>query len=592
MLATGCAHKRVPAPEATPQATAPVLPSDNPSFTPPSSGSDGISTAQPTDPVQQDQAWIDESKAAYDSGVRHYQAREFPAARADFDRAVDIFLTCGRDLSNDALLDHAFEKTVDQVNGLEMDALQQGNGFNQQEAAPVDVANDVTFPVDPNIKAQAQAELKNTSSDLPLVVNDYVASFINYFSNTNSGHNTIKHALARAGRYQTMIEKVLQQEGVPKDLIYLAVAESGFQPRAVNRRSGAGGMRQFMPWAGSFGLERNRWVDERFDPIHATHAYARYIKSLHAQFGDWYLAMAAYDWGAGAVQRSVQRTGYADFWELYRRNALPAETKNYVPIILAATIMAKNPAQYGLSDLTPDPALLMDTVTVHSSIDLRLAADLVGSTTEELVSMNPSLLHMRTPPGEAYDLHLPAGTGPMFEKRIQLIPPEHRDAWRYITVGQGDSLNSLSLRFHIPAAKIASVNSLAPHTALTPGSALIIPALPVPIPTAARMRYRVRRGDTVVTVADRFGVMASDIRRWNHVQGNRLPTGRTLYVSAPTKVSHRRRSASRSYAVRAKKSGRAFSKHAQHRAGSGSHTARHTAKHPKKHAKKSTHSSN
>ena len=584
-VATGCAsHKRVPVPEETaPQATAPVLPADHPSFAAPSDGSDVTATDKPIDPVQQDQVWIDASKAAYDSGVRHYQAREFPAARADFDRSVDIFLSSGRDLSNDALLNHAFEKTVDQVNALEMEALQQGNGFNRQEATPVDIANDVTFPVDPNIKAQAQAELKNTSSDLPLVVNDYVASFINYFSNTNGGHNTIKHALARAGRYQAMIQKVLEEEGVPKDLIYLAVAESGFQPRAVNRRSGAGGMWQFMPWAGSFGLERNRWVDERFDPIHATHAYARYIKSLHAQFGDWYLAMAAYDWGAGAVQRSVQRTGYADFWELYRRNALPAETKNYVPIILAATIMAKNPAQYGLSDLTPDPPLLMDTVTVHTSIDLRLAADLVGSTTEELVSMNPSLLHMRTPAGEAFDLHLPAGTGPLFEKRIQLIPADHRDAWRYVTVAQGDSLNSLSLRFHIPAVKIASANSLAPHTELTPGSALVIPALAVPIPTAARTRYHVRRGDTVVTVADRFGVMASDVRRWNHVQGNSLPPGRMLFVSAPANVSHRRRSSSRPHAGPP-------SAHT-HRAAKGAHRRSGRSSHAKAHAKKRAHSS-
>ena len=150
-----------------------------------------------------------------------------------------------------------------------------------------------------------------------------------------------------------MISKNLREEGVPQDLIYLAVAESGFQPQALNARSGAGGMWQFMPY-GAYGLARNGWFDERFDPEKSSLAYAQYMKTLYNQFGDWYLAMAAYDWGPGNVQRAVMRTGYADFWELYRRNVLPGETKNYVPGIIAAIIMAKNPEQYGLDKLVPE----------------------------------------------------------------------------------------------------------------------------------------------------------------------------------------------------------------------------------------------
>jgi membrane-bound lytic murein transglycosylase D len=541
LACTGCASRRNGATaDSTPQATAPALETNQPSFaTPPEKI---VATPAPTltDTEQQDQTWIDASQRAYANGVQHYQAGQFPAARAEFDRAVDIYLTSGRDLQTDTRLRDAFEKLVDQVNALEMDALQQGNGFGQQEAAPVDVANDVTFSVDPNLEARAQAELKRTQSDLPLVVNDYVTSYINYFSNTTKGHNTIKHALERAGHYRQMISKVLAEEGVPQDLIYQAVAESGFQPRAVNRRSGAGGMWQFMPH-GNYGLVRNMWVDERFDPIQSTRAYARYIKMLHDQFGDWYLAMAAYDWGAGNVQRAVQRTGYADFWEMYRRNVLPQETKNYVPIILAATIMAKNPAQYGLSDMTPDLPLVVDTVTVDSSIDLRLVADLVGSTVEELESLNPSLLHMRTPVGQPFDLYLPVGTKDMFEQRVALIPANHRDSWRYTTVASGESLEAVALHFHVQAAQIASVNHLPLHAALAPGTALVIPLPPAPMPTIARMRYRTRRGDTVVTVADRFGVTAAEVRRWNHLRENHLLPGRMLYVSQPAPISHRRR---------------------------------------------------
>jgi membrane-bound lytic murein transglycosylase D len=495
--------------------------------------------------AQQDQALMAASKKAYDSGVNFYQSAQYDRARADFDRAVDVFLTSGRDLGTDPALLDAFNRTVDKINALELDSLQQSNGFSQQDQTPVSVANDVTFPVDPNLLARAQADLKITQSDLPLVVNDYVASYINYFTNTRKGHNTIENSLTRGGRYRAVVEKTLADQGVPKDLIYLAIAESGFRPRAVNARSGAGGMWQFMPH-GDYGLLRNQWVDERFDPEKSTRAYARYIKELHAQFGDWYLAMAAYDWGAGKVQRAVQRTGYADFWELYRRNVLPAETKNYVPIIVAAAIMAKNPAQYGLADIPIDPPLISDTVRTNSSIGLNLVADLVGTTADEIQQLNPSLLRMATPADMPFDLHLPAGTAPLFEQRIASIPDEHRNSWRYHLATQDDTLASVAQTYHVKLADLAAVNQLQPDSPLQAGQALV-----VPVPPAAagsrHLRYRVRRGDTIVTVADRFGVTTSQLRRWNALRGRRLRVGTLLYVSEPVRT--RRRATAKPHAM-------------------------------------------
>ncbi|MGB6931745.1 MAG: LysM peptidoglycan-binding domain-containing protein [Acidobacteriaceae bacterium] len=581
LLLCGCPAQQPGAPaSASPHATAPTLGAGATAQTAEENPRPATPAATPENRAQQDQTLIAASKQTFDTGISLYQAGEYQAAREDFDRAVDIFLTSGRDLKTDSVLNDAFEQRVDAINALELDSLQQSNGFSQQDQTPVGVANDVTFPVDPNLLARAQADLKVTHSDLPLVVNDYVAGYINYFTNTKKGHNTIENSLAREGLYRAMVEQVLTDAGVPKDLIYLAIAESGFRPRAVNARSGAGGMWQFMPY-GDYGLVRNAWVDERFDPEKSTRAYARYIKELHEQFGDWYLAMAAYDWGAGKVQRAVQRTGYADFWELYQRNVLPAETKNYVPIIVAAAIMAKNPSQYGLSDIPVDPPLRSDTVTIDSSINLRLVADLVGTTTEQIQELNPSLLQMTTPSDFSFDLHLPPGTAPLFQQRLALVPEEHRNAWRYHIATQDDTLASIAQSFHVSTKELAEANGLHSDDSIHANQALVIPVPPPPMSTA-HMRYRVRRGDTMVTLADRFGVTTSQLRRWNGLHGNRLPVGRTIYVSEPVRT-HRRRSRypPESNTQRSSK-GHSSSGSKAHHSSSSSHAKRSSSKHHKK----------
>jgi membrane-bound lytic murein transglycosylase D len=486
--------------------------------------------------AQKVQALISKAEASYKSGVENYNANRLDAARQDFDFAIDTMLSSGMDLKNDPQLSDEFDQMLSAINSLELVALKQGNGFSEQiEEAPLNAANEVTFPPDPALVGKIAAELKTTQSDLPLVVNDYVAGWISYFTNSPAGHAHLERSLERAGKYRAMISKDLRDQGVPQDLIYLAVAESGFQPQALNGSSGAGGMWQFMP-QGGYGLERNGYFDERFDPEKSTLAYAKYMKELYNQFGDWYLAMAAYDWGPGNVQHAVAKTGYADYWELYRLNALPGETKNYVPGIIAAAIMAKNPQLYGLTDVVPDPPVLSDEVTTTYAIDMRLVADLTGSTVPEIVALNPALLRLSTPSDIPYDLHLPPGTHDAFLERLKNIPEEDRTSWRFHVVQDGETLDQIAASLHVRASAIASFNDVTADEPIEAGDELVIP-----IAASSRLspgqRYKMRRKDTLVTVADRFGVTVEQLRQWNHLSSSRVSPGRSLYVVEPIRLA-------------------------------------------------------
>ncbi len=544
VLLAGCPKDPPAAPGKMPaQATAPATNAAGPQ-----AQQSGMTTAQSVDSAAKAykvQQLINTAEKSYHSGVDNYRAGHLDAARVDFDSAVDLMLTSGMDLKTDPQLSDEFEHLLSSVNSLEMAALKQGNGFSPTiEAAPLDAANEVTFSSNPELTAKVAAELKTTQSDFPLVINDYVAGFINYFSNSPAGHAHLLRSLERAGKYKDMISKIMREEGVPQDLIYLAVAESGFQPQALNAKSGAGGMWQFMPFTGAYGLTRNGWFDERFDPEKSSRAYARYIKSLYNQFGDWYLAMAAYDWGPGYVQRAVMKTGYADFWELYRRGVLPGETKNYVPGIIAAIIMAKNPEQYGLDKMVPESAVVSDTVTVDHPIDLRLVADLTNASLPEIVALNPSLLRLTTPRDLSFDLHIPVGMGDVFNQRIKNIPEDKRASWRFHVVRAGESLDGIASALHARPSEITEANGIAPGETVDAGDELVIP-----VATASAsehpQRYTARHGDTLVTVADRFNVSTDQLKRWNHLSSNAVKPGRVLTIAEPVKLAPGMRTRSR-----------------------------------------------
>jgi membrane-bound lytic murein transglycosylase D len=492
-------------------------------------------TRQPekADPVP---ATIADAEKAYAAGQEDYKAGHLDAAKEDFNRAVDILMQGPVEIKADDRLQQEFDKITEEINKLEMVAFKEGDGFSEQqpEPAPIDEANQVTFPADAKVTAKAEADLKNTQSDLPLMINEYVAGYINYFS--SHGRSVFEAAWTRSGRYREMILRIFKEEGIPQDLIYLAQAESGFKPLALSRAR-ARGMWQFMASRGvGYGLRRSWWVDDRQDPEKATRAAARHLKDLYNQFGDWYLAMAAYNSGPGNVQQAVRRTGYADFWELYKRNVLPAETKNYVPIILAMTIMSKNPAQYGLDAVQPDPAMKYDVVKVDYPVDLRLVAECVDVPVEQMIDLNPSLLRRTTPKDQPFDLRLPEGTKDKYQAAIATIPVEKRVAWRYYKAQPGDTLAGIARKYRTTEKAIAQANNLE-GTALAPEARLVIPvngsANGKIVYSRYASHYKTHTGDTVLTVAEDFGVPPDRLRRWNGLKGNGLRHGRVLVIYKP-----------------------------------------------------------
>jgi membrane-bound lytic murein transglycosylase D len=441
------------------------------------------------------------------NGKRAYQVKDTETARRDFDAAIDFMLQASVDPTDRRLYELKLEQMVDAIHRFDLAGL--GAAAPTEEAqqfqkAPLDDILQMTFPVDPRIKGKVSDEVKVTSSQLPLAVNDAVLSYINYFS--GKGYRTMVAGLERAARYQPMISRILAEEGVPQELIHLAQAESGFLPRAVSYRA-AVGMWQFVQFRGrEYGLNQTVWTDDRLDPEKATRAAAKHLHDLYNHFGDWYLAIAAYNCGPNAIDKAVERTGYADFWELRSRRAIPLETSNYVPIILAMTIMSKNAKEYGLTDLNPEPALEYDTLRVTSPTNLALIGDLTDTPVSELVQMNPALMHTMAPAG--YDLHVRKGSVPELRASLSLFPEDNRDSWRLHRVESGETLTSIAKRYNTPVAKIESANRIAPEGPIA-GDKLIIPASYVAKATSKRSSSRhvaarrtlTRRGSSSVSAS-------------------------------------------------------------------------------------------
>ncbi|MDA1305996.1 MAG: transglycosylase SLT domain-containing protein, partial [Acidobacteria bacterium] len=342
----------------------------------------------------------------------------------------------------------------------------------------------------------------------------------------------------RGAKFMPMVQSVFRAEGLPLDLAYLAIVESGFKTNALSRAS-ARGIWQFMPATGKeHGLVQNWFIDERSDPEKSTRAAAQYLKTLNKMFdGDWHLAMASYNAGPGRVSRAVKSSRLNDYWKLTATSKfLPRETRNYVPMILAAVIIAKNPTQYGF---TPGdaPPLAYDRVTVPNALDLRAVAEWTEASIEELRELNPELRRTTTPVG-AHDLKVPIGTAPIVEARLAEASPSAFAQFERHAVRSGQTLAVVARQYKVTTADLAAANGLTTRSRLRAGQSLMIPravsaalaSRPAAPPEPTTVTYRVRRGDTLTRIAREFDTTVNELKRWNSLNSSRIGVGDRLTI--------------------------------------------------------------
>ncbi len=471
-------------------------------------------------------------------------------ARLAFDRAVDLLLYIPGGVEASPEAKALYGDVVATVHEMEREYQAQLADTaidGEADAAAVDeLTTDAALIEPPEVLGEdlpaapgSVEEVFEATYDIPMEINARVLSIIEMFQTQK--REWFQEALDRGALYVPLFQRVLEEEGIPRDLVYLSMIESAFKPRAVSR-AGARGLWQFITGTGKlYGLRQDYWVDDRFDPEKATRAAARHLKDLYDEFGDWYLAMAAYNAGPRRIERAIQRTGDRDFWTLAQKRYLPRETRSYVPLILAATIIGKNPEAYGFT--RPAGGMLeYDVAHLDSPIDLETAAKSAGTTVDEMKLLNPELRHWVTPlDRESYPLKIPKGAGASFDAAVAAIPEGDRVRFGAHVVERGDTLSKIARRYGTTIEALASANNMRPRTMIHPGQVLTVPVPPGAlsaysssearrfredsrdsIPEGDREIYVVARGDTLGAIADSFRMSLSELRALND-----LPAGST-----------------------------------------------------------------
>jgi membrane-bound lytic murein transglycosylase D len=396
------------------------------------------------------------------------------------------------------------------------DDAEQTEQAEELAISPLDELPETTPEVSPSELEKGKklvAEALPPTFDIPMVLNNQVAAYVEYFSNRHK--EFFAASLVRSGKYVAAFQSVFDQAGIPKDLVYMAHVESAFKTNAYSRAK-AKGIYQFIAATGRrYGLRIDSWVDERSDPEKSARAASAYLKDLYSMFGDWYLALAAYNAGEGKIQRSLAKTKKDDFWSLASTRSLRAETRNYVPAILAATLIAKQPEKFGF-DVQLDEPFASDVVKIEGQTDLRVLARLVAIEPETLRQMNPQLRRGVTPPGSTTDVYVPVGIGESMTQAYAALPAADRMVLARHQVAKGETLAFVARHYGSSPTAIASANHLGKNATLKSGQELIIPAVApavrdVDVSRTSAVAYRVRKGDTLSRIAAHYRTTATAI---------------------------------------------------------------------------------
>lgn len=381
--------------------------------------------------------------------------------------------------------------------------------------------------------------------EIPIEMNAQVEKWIDYFTE-GDGRVRFRLYLERAGRYEAMIRERARAAELPEDLLYLALIESGMNPNAYSRAR-AVGLWQFMTSTGrAYGLEVDFWLDERRDPFLATDAAIAHLGDLYERFGSWYLAAAAYNAGAGRVSRGIRRIGSDDFWDLANSRVLHPETRNYVPKLLAAATIARNPERYGFDDVVPMPPLEFDVVQVPDATSFDVLAEAAGTTEDEIQDLNPQFVRRVTPPKRAVEVRVPTGAAALFATNYARIPPDQRVTWLEHRVTRGQTLGAIAGRYGTSVAAIRAANNNVSPRRLQIGQRLVIPrARGTQVASGSGggtrssavealdgpLTVTVRHGDTLWAIARRYGTSTGELMAANGLSSSVIHPGDRITVN-------------------------------------------------------------
>ena len=513
------------------------------------------------------------SDAHFEAGRKELALGHLEQARVEFDRALDTLLESAEGARNNARLREHFDRLVDRISVLEQTALTTGDGFSETKSEPaaIDALLAIeTFestPLKPATAETVQADLESTTHDIPIPTNDRVLRYVELFQGRL--REFLTEGLSRGVQYLPMIQATFRAEGLPLDLAYIPLIESAFKPSALSRAK-ARGVWQFMRGTAlENGLKADWYLDERADPVKATQAAAKYLKTLFNSFEDWHLAMASYNGGPGRVRRALTRSRQNDFWKLTSSTRwLPRETREYVPMILAAVIIAKNPAQYGF-EIVPMAPTPTETVIVPEALDLRRVAEWAGVSVDDIQKLNPEFRRWTTPvrKGE-YTIKVPEGTAEKVRAGLEASVPSQLNALQFHTVKRGETLASIAKKLQVNRTDLAEANYLRATSRVAAGTRLVIPRMPSAALLARATRepsdiektaesivadvlaettavapmvenraavrtYRVRSGDTLYGIAKRFKVTVNQLKAWNRLRTSNLQVGTRLLLQQP-----------------------------------------------------------